>query len=256
MVAKRGAHPGIDRRRFLAGTAGIALAAPWLAGAAGPSDLVVGQLKTGGTWNPRPNGMRRLLWEVAQRTSIEVVLDPVPLEPSDGELFRHPFIYWSGSGAATTFSDEAVKKLRRHLTYGGTLLIDSADADPGGPFDASVRRELHRILPRDRIAQVPNEHVIYKSFFLVDYQAGRTLRVPYLEGIAIEKRMAVIYCQNDLSGAWSRDSFGRWEFEVTPGGERQREMAFRLGINLVMYAMCLDYKDDQVHLPFIVKRRR
>jgi hypothetical protein len=91
---------------------------------------------------------------------------------------------------------------------------------------------------------------------LVDHQAGRTLRVPYLEGVTIEKRMAVIYCQNDLAGAWSRDAFGRWEYEVTPGGERQREMAFRLGINLMMYAMCLDYKEDLVHAPFIMKRRR
>ena len=40
------------------------------------------------------------------------------------------------------------------------------------------------------------------------------------------------------------------------GGERQREMAFRLGINLAMYALCLDYKADQVHVPFILKKRR
>jgi uncharacterized protein DUF4159 len=245
-----------DRRTFLKGTAAVLCVSPLLGAAADASDLVVGQLKTSGNWNPRPNGIRRLLWEVAQRTSIEVSLDPTTLEPGDGAVFRHPFLYWSGSGTAGLFSEDAVKRLRRHLTYGGTLLIDSADADPGGPFDSSVRRELRRILPREKLQQIPNEHVIYKSFFLVDYQAGRTIRVPYLEGVAIEKRMAVIYCQNDLAGAWSRDSFGRWEFEVTPGGERQREMAFRLGINLVMYAMCLDYKDDQVHVPFIVKRRR
>jgi hypothetical protein len=246
----------LTRRRFLKSTAGVLLASPFLGAAADGSDLIVGQLKTSGNWNPRPNGMRRLLWEVAQRTSIEVALDPTTLEPNDGTMFKHPFLYWSGSGSVGAFSEDAVKRLRRHLTYGGTLLIDSADADPGGVFDASVRRELRRILPREKLQQIPNEHVVYKSFFLVDYQAGRTIRVPYLEGVPIEKRMAVIYCQNDLAGAWSRDSFGRWEFEVTPGGERQREMAFRLGINLVMYAMCLDYKDDAVHLEFIRKRRR
>lgn len=249
-------RPDLSRRAFLTGGTGLLLAGPILAGAAGPSDLVVGQLKTSGNWNPRPNGIRRLLWEVAQRTSIEVVLDPAAIEPSDQAMFRHPFLYWGGSGAVSPFSDEAVRRVRRHITYGGTMLIDSADAEPGGLFDSAVRRELKRIFPRERLAQISNDHVIYKTFFLVDYQAGRTIRVPYLEGVSIEKRMAVIYCQNDLSGAWSRDSFGRWEYEVTPGGERQREMAFRLGINLVMYAMCLDYKDDQVHVPFIVKRRR
>jgi hypothetical protein len=243
------------RRSLLLGGAGLA-AAPFLIGASGPSDLVIGQLRTSGNWNPRPNGVRRLLWEVAQRTSIEVTLDPVALEPTEPALFKHPFVYWSGSGAVAPFSEDAIKKLRRHLTYGGTLLVDSADADPGGPFDASVRRELKRILPRERITTLPNDHVIYKSFFLVDHQAGRSIRVPYLESVIVEKRAVVIYCQNDLGGAWSRDAFGRWEYEVTPGGERQREMAFRLGINLVMYAMCLDYKEDLVHAKFILNRRR
>jgi hypothetical protein len=245
----------ITRRQLLLAS-GTGLLAPAAALAAGPSDLIVGQLKTSGSWDPRPNGVRRLLWEVGQRTSIEVTLDPAVVAPDDVALFRYPFLYWGGTGSVGTFSDDAVKRLRRHLTYGGTLLIDSADADPGGLFDTAVRRELRRILPREELRTIENEHVIYKTFFLVDSQAGRTIRVPHLEGVTIEKRMAVIYCQNDLAGAWSRDAFGRWEYEVTPGGERQREMAFRLGINLVMYAMCLDYKEDMVHAPFILKRRR
>src|SRR5947207_3009811 len=124
---------------------------PLLGGAAGPSDLIVGQLKTNGHWNPRPNGIRRLLWEVAQRTSVDVTLGPAQVSPEDAALFRYPFLYWSGSGATAPFSDESVRRLRRHLTYGGTLLIDSADADPGGLFDTSVRRELKRILPREEL---------------------------------------------------------------------------------------------------------
>ncbi|MCK6551993.1 DUF4159 domain-containing protein [Myxococcota bacterium] len=248
--------PALTRRQMLLGGAGAILTAPLLTAAAGPSDLVVGHLKTGGQWNPRPNGLRRLLWEVGQRTSVEVTLEPTVLEATQPQLFRHPFLYWSGSGATASFTEDEVKRLRRHLTYGGTLLVDSADAEPGGAFDVSVRRELKRILPRESFTQLPNDHVIYKSFFLVDYQAGRSIRTPYLEVITLEKRVAVIYCQNDLSGAWSRDAFGRWEYEVTPGGERQREMAFRLGINIVMYALCLDYKEDLVHVPFIMKRRR
>ena len=232
------------------------LGAPALMGAAGPSDLRVGQLDTGGGWNTRPTALRRLLWEVGQRTSIEVDLEPRPVQATGPDLFRYPFLYWSGAGAFPSLSEEAVRRLRRHLTYGGTLLIDNADAEPGGTFDTGVRRELARILPRQPLANIANDHVIFKTFYLVDHQAGRILRVPYLEGITIEKRYAVVYSQNDLGGAWARDAFGRWEHEVTPGCERQREMAFRLGINLMMYALCLDYKDDLVHLPFILKRRQ
>lgn len=229
---------------------------PWLLGAAGPSDLQIGQLRIGSGWNPRPSALRRLLWEVTQRTSIEVHLDPVPVAPGDDAVFRFPLLYWGGAGTVPELDENTVKKLRRHLTYGGMLIVDSADADPGGPFDTGVRRVLDRVLPRSPLQRVDPTHVLYKSFYLVTTQAGRTLRLPYLEGAAIEERYAVIYAQNDLAGAWARDAFGRWEYEVTPGGQRQREMTFRLGINLIMYALCLDYKDDLVHAPFILKRRR
>ena len=69
-------------------------------------------------------------------------------------------------------------------------------------------------------------------------------------------RAAIVYSQNDLGGAWAKDAFGNWAYQCYPGGDTQREHAFRMGINLVMYAMCLDYKTDQVHVPFILKRRR
>jgi hypothetical protein len=68
-------------------------------------------------------------------------------------------------------------------------------------------------------------------------------------------RAVIVYSQNDLGGAWARDRFGQWVHEVVPGGETQREHAFRLGVNLAMYALCLDYKADQVHVPFIMRRR-
>ena len=71
-----------------------------------------------------------------------------------------------------------------------------------------------------------------------------------------DDRMVVAYVQNDMGGAWSRDNFGNYEFQCEPDGERQRELAFRMGVNLVMYALCLDYKTDQVHVPFIMRRRR
>jgi hypothetical protein len=184
-----------------------------------------------------------------------VDLEPISFEGHDRRLFRYPFLYWAGTGGFAPLPEEAVRQLRRFLTYGGTLLLDSADADPGGAFDVSVRRDLARILPRAELERIPQDHVVYKTFYLVDRQAGRVIRTADLEGVTLEKRLAVCYSQNDLGGAWARDAFGRWEHQVTPGGERQREQTFRLGINLVMYALCLDYKEDLVHAPFILKRR-
>lgn len=256
--------PGLTRRRFVRGLATLGIGGTLTAQARGAgaetrvsaSDLRLAQLRTGGRWDTRPDALRRLAWEVRQRTSIEADLEPAVVEPTDPALFRYPLLYWGGSGPQPELTEGAVRQLRRHLTYGGSLIIDSSEADPGGAFDGSVRRTLDRLFPRVRLERIPSEHVLFKTFYLVDHQAGRVLRVPYLEGLVLEDRYAVVYSQNDLAGAWARDPFGRWSYEVTPGGDRQREMAFRLGINLVMYFFCLDYKDDLVHAPFILERRR
>jgi hypothetical protein len=64
----------------------------------------------------------------------------------------------------------------------------------------------------------------------------------------------VIYCQNNLGGAWERDQLGNWTNTCTPGGEEQRRDAFHLGVNLIVYAMTENYKEDLIHVPFIRKR--
>jgi hypothetical protein len=97
--------------------------------------------------------------------------------------------------------------------------------------------------------------VLNKTFYLLDRQGGRVAVKPWLEAQSLDGRLAVVYSQNDLGGAWARSDLGDWEHPCTPGGEPQRETAIRLGVNLAMYALCTDYKDDAVHLPFIMKRR-
>jgi hypothetical protein len=77
---------------------------------------------------------------------------------------------------------------------------------------------------------------------------------PNLEGITLGNATPVIYCQNNLGGAWERDQLGKWTNTCTPGGEEQRRDAFHLGINVVVYAMTENYKEDLIHVPFIRKR--
>ena len=129
-------------------------------------------------------------------------------------------------------------------------------AQNGGAFEKSARELLARVVPAGRLQRVPRDHVLYKSFYLLDGPTGRSVARPDVEGIDIGGRLAVLYSPNDLLGALARDSLGTWEMEVVPGGEGQREKAVRLGVNLAMYALCLDYKEEQVHIPFIMKRRR
>lgn len=77
---------------------------------------------------------------------------------------------------------------------------------------------------------------------------------PYLEGISLGSSTPIIYCQNNLGGAWERDQLGNWLNQCTPGGEEQRKDSFHLGINLILYAMTENYKEDLIHVPFIRRR--
>jgi hypothetical protein len=234
------------------------LGAPRPAHALGERDkLAIAQVAYPGNWNPRATGTRRLAWELEKRTAIEVVREPVEVRLSDEATLRqHPFLYLAGQSALPSFDDADVARLRRHLQAGGFLVVDGAEARPGGDFDRSVRALLARLFPREPLQRIAPEHVIYKSYYLLKAPVGRLAVVPYLEGVTHDGRLVIVYSQNDLGGAWARDNFGQWEHEVLPGGDAQREMAFRLGINLAMYALCLDYKTDQVHVPFILRRRQ
>jgi hypothetical protein len=235
---------------------GLAAAAPRAAGAVAESSrLTIGHVEHGGRWNPRPTALRRLGWEIARRTSIETANDAVPVRLGAPGLHRTPMLYLSGDGPLPPFGEDEIAGLRRHLLYGGFLLVDAADASDGSGFDAAVRRELAKVLPAAPLEPIPRDHVLNKTFYLVDRQGGRVLVKPWLEAQILDGRLAVVYSQNDLGGAWARTELGDWEYPCTPGGEPQRETAIRLGVNLAMYALCTDYKDDAVHLPFILRRR-
>lgn len=233
--------------------------------------------------------LRRLLWEIEKRTSIEVAPEAALVRVSDDtELHRHPLLYWTGDRAFAMPSDEELARLRRHLVMGGMLILDSAEGRAGGGFDQSARALVAKLFPNQPLRRLPEDHVLFRSFYLLRVPAGRVIAQPYLEAVIIGGsssggatspssgagngsasaaastnassvsgggRAAIVYSQNDLGGAWARDRVGQWQHEVVPGGENQRELAFRLGVNLVMYALCLDYKSDQVHVPFIMRRR-
>ncbi len=229
---------------------------PKRASAFGERSLFVPAMaKHGGNWNARANGLRRLAWEVASRSSVETLPTTKPIALDDTELFQLPFLYMGSDVPIPPLTEPEVSNLRRYLTYGGFLVAEVNDPTAQG-VDASFRKELSRVLPQSEMVRVPQEHVVYKSFYLLDHPSGRLLETPYMEMMRVGKRAAVIYSKNDMAGAWSRDEGGDWEYQVSPGGESQREQAIRTGVNLCLYALCLDYKEDAVHLPFIMKRRR
>ncbi len=218
------------------------------------------QLGAGTSWNPRPSALRRMGWEIEKRTSIDVELDAAVVSPTSDTLHETPFLYLGGEREIELPSSAGIEGLRRFLTFGGFLLIDSAEGSTDGAFDGSVRKLMSAVFPatgaQKSLEIIASDHVVYKSFYLLDKPLGRLAIQPAMEGVIRDNRLVAAYIANDLGGAWSRDDFGNYDFRCEPGGERQRELAFRMGVNLVMYALCLDYKADQVHVPFIMKRRR
>jgi hypothetical protein len=208
----------------------------------------------GGNPRPRDTAPRRLAWEIRKRTSIDTRLQPTRARLDDPSIFESPFLYWSGDAAFPPLSEGEITGLRRFLGFGGFVLVD--DAAPESPgFDASVRREIARAMPDAPLARLPEGHTLFRSFYLLQRPEGRVAGTQHLEGVTLGERVALVYSRHDLGGAWARDNLGNWEHSVTPGGEGQRERAIRLGVNIAMYALCLDYKDDQVHAPFIMRRR-
>jgi len=254
-------------RLGLTGAAAAAAAAlgSRAARAIGESELFrFGQLQLGQNWNPRPTALRRVAWEVDKRTSISVANEPRTVSlrgggaASGARLHETPFLYLAGDREFAMPAEAEVETLRRFLTFGGFLLIDSAEGATGGAFDGSVRQLIETLYPPPAtgLEIVPRDHVVYRSFYRIEQPVGRLTISPTMDAVMRDGRMVVAYAQNDLGGAWARDNFGNYELPCQPGGERQREMAFRLGVNLVMYSLCLDYKSDQVHVEYLMRKRR
>jgi hypothetical protein len=217
--------------------------------------FVFAQVKyRGGDWNPHPLAVTPLIEELMARTSVEAATTRHELTLADRDLFNYPFLYLSGKYEFEPFSQEEVENLRRFLSYGGFMLIDDALGQQGYGFDKAVRREMQRVFPGNEFKRIPAGHASLRSYYLLRRIGGVRIVSPALEGLSVGSSLPVIYCQNNLGGAWERDQSGKWINPCTPGGEAQRRDAFHLGINLILYAMTENYKEDLIHVPFIRRR--
>jgi hypothetical protein len=109
-----------------------------------------------------------------------------------------------------------------------------------------------------RLTALTSAHVLARSFYLLSDFPGRydggTVWVQQAQDRANDSVSPVIVGSNDWAAAWAADEDGRPQFAVIPGGQRQRVLAYRFGVNMVMYALTGNYKGDQVHVPAILER--
>jgi hypothetical protein len=211
------------------------------------SKVDIAELDIPGTLS-RPMAWTRLLYEVVHTTSVECEPRSVLIPPDDPELFEHPFSVLIGRETLDGPTTEGLGQLARYLAYGGFLFIDETTGAESSAFDEAVRDLCGILFPTRPLSPLPTDHSVYRSFFLLDYPAGRVARFPYLEGVTVGNVSPIIYCRNDLSGALERGDDGRHRYPVVPGGEWQRREAVKLGINLILYAVTANYKKDQAHV--------
>lgn len=216
-------------------------------------------LLAGGVTGPaRATAGARWSWELVQRTSAPARLKPTAVRADDPSLADGPFLWWSGENALAPLTPQEIAGLRKFFSLGGVLLVDdAAAADDGSPsaFGRSARTEVARVLPDTSPIALNVEHVVFKSFYLLKRAEGRVAGTRTLDAIIRGGQTQVLFSQHDLGGALARGATGAWENPVVPGGDVQRERAIRLAVNIAMYVLCSNYKDDQVHAPFLMRRR-
>jgi hypothetical protein len=207
-------------------------------------------------------GLEGLSEILRSRTSVEPA-DPVGLDLERDEPRLYPFIYWPVTPTQPALSPRAQAALDRYLRTGGIIFIDTRDQHMTFDRPAGGNPDLKRLLAgveTPPLVSMPPDHVLTKAFYLLSDVPGRwqggKLWIEAGGGRVNDGVTTIVIGSNDYAGAWAVDQRGRGLMPVSPGGETQREMSFRFGVNLVMHALTGNYKDDQVHLQDIMQRLR
>ncbi len=222
-------------------------------------------------------GLQGLTLFLAQRTALEAG-EPVGLDPAHDELAFYPLIYWPVVPNAAKPSKEALEHIDAYMKQGGTVLFDTRDANdvplaPAGQNNGPGMLALRNILSSLDIPElepVPRDHVLTKTFYLLrDFPGRFSTGQLWVEASASASEddeepsrparagdgvSSIMITSNDLAGAWALRPDGQAMLPIEAGEPRQREFAFRAGVNIVMYTLTGNYKADQVHIPALLER--
>ncbi|MEO9778865.1 MAG: DUF4159 domain-containing protein [Sedimentitalea sp.] len=243
---------------------------------AATSELVLAHVLTGDAELDRvaQAGLRGLSETLFFRTSIEPA-NPVGVDLERDELAFFPMLYWPITPDQPTPSAEAYARINEYLRSGGMILFDTRDADIArfGAASPNGRKLQQLAAPLDvpPLEPLPPDHVLTRTFYLLqDFPGRHTSRELWVEAAAPDAEQIegmpfrnlndgvtpVVIGGNDWAAAWAVDGNGRPLLPVGRGfaGERQRELANRFGVNLMMHVLTGNYKSDQVHVPALLDR--
>ncbi|WP_225063335.1 DUF4159 domain-containing protein [Komagataeibacter rhaeticus] len=220
------------------------------------------------TDNVSREGLQGLSDYVNARTSA-VLGHPDGVVPERDDLSYYPLIYWPVTADATT-TPARTAALNTYMRHGGILLIDAQGQDPAtapenasgytgsAPGTAAAPRRMTAGLDIPPLARLDNRHVLAHTFYLLHDFPGRYDGMPVWvaqEGDSTNDGVSpVIIGSNDWAHAWAVDDTGNTPYAPVPDGAAQRVLAYRFGVNAVIYALTGNYKADQVHVPALLKR--
>ena len=219
-------------------------------------------------------GLLGLSVKLSERTAVEPD-EPEAVDLEADELAFYPLLYWPISEFQNSLSKNAYSKINTYLRNGGMILFDTRDAHIGGLESNLLRSrkmtEFAAALDIPRLEPLPDNHVLSRSFYLLNDFPGRhsggkvwveattkkDSAADFIQGAVNDGVSPVVVGGNDWASAWAIAAGGGELFPIGrgSGGERQREAAFRFGINLVMYALSGNYKSDQIHVARLLKRQ-
>jgi hypothetical protein len=228
--------------------------------------VIVGDPEIDRTSEEGLSGLSKVL---RARTALEPA-DPMGVDIDKDELSFFPILYWPVREDTKPLSDSTLAKIDAFMKQGGLIIFDTRDHDTELTGTGTQSKALTRLIGQldiPPLEPVPENHVLTKSFYLMrsfpgrfdggslwveaepEDEAERTERSRRTDGVS-----SIVITSNDFAGAWALDESNRPIYPTVPGGEVQREMAFRAGVNIVMYALTGNYKADQVHVPALLER--
>jgi Domain of unknown function (DUF4159)/Aerotolerance regulator N-terminal len=208
-------------------------------------------------------GMKGLSLVLADRTSVNPAA-PIAINIESDDIVFFPIIYWPVLSDAAVPSAAAIAKMDDYMKNGGTIFFDLRDDQNGFEGVSGPTLALRKMLEKldiPALEPVPEIHVLTKSFYLIKnfpgrYESGQLWveRVDTSVANNSDGVSPIIIGSNDYAAAWALDESGNPLNAMIGNSDRQREMAFRAGINIVMYALTGNYKADQVHVPALLER--
>jgi hypothetical protein len=207
-------------------------------GAAGVEAFVFATARyESGNWNSAPLVPTNILHSVAQYTSLPVASTGVIVDLASPELFRFPFVFLTGH-LPVRFTAQESANLKAYVERGGFVFIDDHNHDVDGGFHRTATAEIARIFGGGALRRIPNDHELYRAFFVFEDGPPTTshelngwgdgLVHEHLFGVEVDGRIGLLYSNKDYSSEWNYHARNKRFSSIDNT---------RFGVNVVVYAL-------------------